>query len=96
LNRTYQFNRLQKIAEHVKLISKGQVLRFFDKYIAPSAPCRRKLCVQVFAKQHENLMDQAVDDEKTVVIKDLVEFKRNMPLFQLDKQVEVSVVEPKA
>jgi secreted Zn-dependent insulinase-like peptidase len=93
LNRTYQFTRLQEIAEHVKRISKGQVLRFFDKYIAPSAPCRRKLCVQVFAKQHEALMDQAVDEE-TVVIKDLVEFKRSMPLFQLEKQVEVSAVEP--
>jgi hypothetical protein len=78
----------------VKQISKGQVLRFFDKYIAPSAPCRRKLCVQVFAKQHESCMDQAIDEETVVVIKDLVEFKRSMPLFQLEKQVEVSVVVP--
>jgi hypothetical protein len=75
-------------------ISKGQVLRFFDKYIAPSAPCRRKLCVQVFAKQHEGVMDQVVDEEAVVVIKDLVEFKRSMPIFQLEKQVEVSVLEP--
>jgi hypothetical protein len=37
-------------------------------------------------------MDQAVDDETVVVIKDPIKFKRGMPLFPLDKQVEVSVV----
>ena len=37
-------------------------------------------------------MDQAVDEETVVVIKDLDEFKRSMPLFQLEKQVEVSVL----
>jgi secreted Zn-dependent insulinase-like peptidase len=53
LNKTFDFSRYQKIAEHVKKHTKLQVLRFYDKYVAPNAPCRHKLCVHVVAKQHE-------------------------------------------
>jgi hypothetical protein len=70
---------------------KARVLRFFDKYVSLSAPCRKKLCVQVFAKQHEESMGQAIIDEKVILIKDPVEFKRSMPLFPLPEQVKVSV-----
>eukprot|EP00535_Pseudo-nitzschia_heimii_P007247 CAMPEP_0197175956 /NCGR_PEP_ID=MMETSP1423-20130617/2022_1 /TAXON_ID=476441 /ORGANISM="Pseudo-nitzschia heimii, Strain UNC1101" /LENGTH=1096 /DNA_ID=CAMNT_0042625227 /DNA_START=65 /DNA_END=3355 /DNA_ORIENTATION=+ len=53
LNKTFDFSRYQKIADHVKKHTKLQVLRFYDKYIAANAPCRHKLCVHVVAKQHE-------------------------------------------
>ena len=94
LNKTYNFRRLQQIAEHVKEISKRQVLRFFDKYVAASAPHRRKLCVQVFAKQHEELMKEEVDSD-TIVIEDPSSFKSSMPLYPLPKRVKIEVVDTK-
>lgn len=36
----------------MKKQTKAQVLRFYDKYVAANAPCRRKLCVHVVANQH--------------------------------------------
>jgi len=59
LNKTFDFSRYQKIADHVKKHTKIQVLRFYDKYIAANAPCRHKLCVHVVAKQHEEEGDEA-------------------------------------
>ena len=53
LNKTFDFSRYQRIADHVKKHTKLLVLRFYDKYIAVNAPCRHKLCVHVVAKQHE-------------------------------------------
>merc|ERR1711935_28884 len=52
LNKTFDFSRYEKIADHVKKQTKIQVLRFYDKYVAPNAPCRHKLCIHVVAKQH--------------------------------------------
>jgi insulysin len=97
LNQTYAFTKLHDIAEHVKTLTKERVLRFFDKYVAVNAPCRRKLCTHVFANQHAQRMGQkatvdGVDPDKTVIIEDPVEFKRTMPLFPLAKRKQVSVV----
>lgn len=38
----------------MKTLKKFDMLRFYDKYVAMNAPCRRKLCVHVVAKQHED------------------------------------------
>jgi hypothetical protein len=38
----------------VKTLKKSDIIRFYDKYVAMNAPCRRKLCVHVVAKQHED------------------------------------------
>ena len=97
LNQSYQFTRLQDIAEHVKSLTKERVLRFFDRYLALNSPNRRKLCVHVFARQHQERMGQkakldGVDPDSIVLIKDPVEFKRTMPLFPLPKRPEVDVV----
>jgi insulysin len=92
LNQTYQFTRLQQIAEHVKKITKDKVLRFYDKYVAASAPCRRKLCIQVFAKQHEDRMGAEVE-KGVVLIENPTEFKRSMPLYPLAKKADFQVVE---
>ena len=62
LNKTYQFRRLKIIAGYVKELSKECVIRFFDRYIAPSAPHRQKLCVTVVAKQHEEAVGWGGDD----------------------------------
>lgn len=92
MNQSYQFQRLQRLAEHVKILSKEKVLQFFDKYVAASAPNRRKLCVQVFAKQHAEKMEDAVADN-IVLVKDPALFKRSMSLYPLPKEVEISVVD---
>jgi len=92
MNQSYQFQRLQKLAEHVKLLTKDRVLQFFDKYIAASAPNRRKLCVQVFAKQHAEKMGDAVP-ESVVLVRDPALFKRSMSLYPLPPEVEISIAE---
>jgi hypothetical protein len=73
-------------------MTKERVLRFFDKFVAVSAPCRRKLCVQVFAKQHEEKMTTPVEDG-IVVIENPAEFKRTMALYPLPPKVDVTVME---
>mmetsp|Transcript_20680 Transcript_20680/g.33277 ORF Transcript_20680/g.33277 Transcript_20680/m.33277 type:complete len:138 (+) Transcript_20680:27-440(+) len=96
LNKTYQFERLQKIASHVKELNKSQVLRFFDKYVAANAECRHKLCVQVVAKQHEEDVATQEEEEKTsdvVRIKNPADFKRSMPLFAMPPKAEVQMVD---
>ena len=91
-SRSYHFSRLQEIAEHVKTMSKFQVLRFFDRYISKTAPSRRKICIQVFSKQHEESMAMNVkEDENNVVIQSPVEFKRVMPFFPLPEAAKVEV-----
>ena len=97
-NKTYQFRRMQMIAEHVKELSKSQVLQFFDKYVAANGPCRQKLCVQVVAKQHEEVLNKKDEERKDsgdsiVRIDDPAEFKRSMPLFAMPPKVETKVVD---
>ena len=74
-------------------MTKNRVLQFFDKYVAKSAPCRKKLCVQVFAKQHLERMNDPVDDDNTLLIEDPAAFKRAMPLYPLPEKVPIQVVE---
>jgi secreted Zn-dependent insulinase-like peptidase len=93
LNQTYNFRRLQQIAEHVKVMTKERILRFFDKFVAASAPCRRKLCVQVFAKQHEEKMTTVPVEDGIVVIENPAEFRRTMALYPLPPKADVTVVE---
>lgn len=92
MKRSYNFQRLQQLATHVKNLTKAKVLQFFDKYVAASAPSRRKLCVQVFAKQHAEKMNDPVADN-VVLVKDPKSFKRTMVLYPLPKEVELAVVE---
>ena len=90
MNQSYHFTRLQELADYVNQLNKESVLDFFDTFIAPSAPKRRKLCVHVFAKQHVGKMSDPVGDG-VVLIKDPALFKRSMPLYPLPKHVEIEV-----
>lgn len=92
MNQSYQFQRLQNIAEYVKTITKDKVLQFYDKHVAASAPYRRKLSVQVFAKQHAGKLEDAVSDD-VIMVEDPTLFKRSMVLYPLPKDVEISVAE---
>jgi insulysin len=99
-NHTYQFKRLQMMAEHVKSLNKEQVLQFFDRYIASNGPSRRKLCIQVFAKQHEDVVSRekgGCDGESAADARTYIdhpaEFKRSMPLFAMPSAITSDVVE---
>ena len=92
MNGSYSFRRLQEIAEHVKTMTKERVLVFFDKYVAASAPCRRKLCVQVFATPHHEKMVEPVE-EGVIRINDPTSFKQSMSLYPLPKKVDLEVVD---
>ena len=95
LNKTFDFERYQKIADYVKKHTKLQILRFYDKYIATNAPCRHKLCVHVVAKQHQDATkeDGAGEASAVCTVEDPVEFRRSMPLFSLPAKTEVEVVD---
>ena len=95
LNKTFDFERYQKIADYVKKHTKLQILRFYDKYIATNAPCRHKLCVHVVAKQHQDTTkeDGAGETRAVCTVEDPVEFRRSMPLFSLPAKTEVEVVD---
>ena len=90
LNQTYHFTRLQEIAEYIKVMTKDRVLAFFDKHVAASAPSRKKLCIQVFAKQHEERMNDKVPED-VILIESPNDFKQSMALFPLPKKVEIQV-----
>lgn len=74
-------------------MSKERVLMFFDKYVAAKAPYRKKLCVQVYAKQHEEQKMTKRDEDGTSVVEIQTpeEFKREMGLYPLPKKVCVDV-----
>lgn len=108
MNKTFDFCRYEKLADHVKKQTKMQVLRFYDKYIGLNAPFRQKLCVHVVAKQHEGKenapavetqeettkkKDIAIKPSKVVRIEDPVEFRRSMPLFAIPTMPRVEVVD---
>jgi secreted Zn-dependent insulinase-like peptidase len=84
-NKSYLFKKYQLVAAEVEKLELTTVLRFFDKFVAKNAPNRRKLSIQVYSKKH------VVPKEGVTLIRatDVIEFKRNMPLFSLPPKVNV-------
>lgn len=66
---------------------------FFDKYVAANAPHRRKLCVQVYAKQHKESLKKRSEHTNIIEIESPADFKREMGLYPLPKKVSVDVVD---
>ena len=89
-DQSYRFTKTSLIAEEVKTLSKNQMLQLYDKAFAKDAPERKKLSVQVFAKQHMDKFDEAVDDGVVMIKPEGVdEFRRGMALYPLPKKVDV-------
>lgn len=87
-NNTYMFKRLKLIANEVEKITKDEVLEFHDQFLKKEGPFRKKLSVQIFAKQHmENFNDPVPED--SIQIDDPAEFKRVSSLFGLPLAVDV-------
>ena len=85
----YRFKRLHEIAAYLEHTTLKDVLRFFDRYVAKEAPKRKKLSVQVFAKQHmENYNSPVTDGVSIIFPEDVDNFKNNMSLFPLAATVQ--------
>ncbi len=92
-NKHYLFKRPCLIAENLETATKGEVLRFFDKYVAKESPHRRKLSVQVFANQHMEHYENPVASEVSLIFPEKVEgFRQSMPLFPLPDEVDVELL----
>lgn len=92
-NQTYQFRRLQMLADLAKTLKKEGIVQFFDKYVAANGPCRRKLCVHVVAKQHSDEASSKAGKEGVVMIEDPADFKRSMPLLPMPSAGAKTVVD---
>lgn len=87
-NQSYLFKRLELIADEVEKVKKTQVLDFFDQFVKKNGPKRKKLSVQVFAKQHMEKYEDPIADE-AVLIEDTFEFKRSSALYALPTAVDL-------
>lgn len=88
VNRTYMFKRLRLIASEVEKTTKQQVLDFYDNFFKTDGSSRRKLSVQVFAKQHMETFDTPIPDG-AVRIENTTEFKNTSSLFDVPEEVDL-------
>lgn len=89
-NQHYLFKRLNIIASKLKTATKTEVLQFYDKYIAKCSPQRRKLSIQVFAKQHmENYHNEVENGVSLIFPENVDEFKNGSSLFPLTNVVDL-------
>jgi hypothetical protein len=82
------FKRLELVADEVEKIVKDEVLAFYDEFVKKGAASRKKLGVQVFAKQHMEKFEEVVADGE-ILIGSAPEFKRITPLFGLPPAVDL-------
>lgn len=100
-NGSYAFDKYQQIADNVKSLKLVQVLQFYDKFLAKDGNCRTKLSVQVYGKNHVELLDtiedpESVGDGNTVIIQDTEQFKRGCTLFPYHESVDLEAYTRKA
>lgn len=88
-NKTYMFKRLKLVANEVEKITKQQVLEFHDEFFKKEGSLsRKKLSVQVFAKQHMETFDNPIPEE-AIRIDNATEFKKVAPFFELPPAVDL-------
>ena len=82
----YNFNRVDIEVGDLEVITRDDVLRFYDTFIAIDAPERRKLAVHVFSTVEEEVEEKPSAEEDKIEekigrrIKDVVRFKASRPL----------------
>lgn len=85
--RQYRFDRRDAQIEVLGKITKSDLIEFYEKYILLQSDHCRRFVGQVSSAKHELEMGEIthtaaeVHKRRTVFVKDLVEFKRQMPLF---------------
>ncbi|KRX99092.1 Insulin-degrading enzyme [Trichinella pseudospiralis] len=91
----YNFERDQKEVDILKTITKEELIDFYKQHIVSDAPKRRKLSTQIYSKTFEINSIRAkrsVEDQtgKVEKIKNLSDFKNNLPLFpRIKPEMEV-------
>ncbi|KRZ79257.1 Insulin-degrading enzyme [Trichinella papuae] len=91
----YNFERDQKEVDILKTITKEELIEFYKQHIVADAPKRRKLSTQIYSKTFEINSIRAkrsVEDQtgKVEKIKNLSDFKNNLPLFpRMKPEMEV-------
>jgi len=89
-NQTYRFRRLEEIAEEAEKLTKLDVIRFFDRYLHAKSPYRRKLSIQVFGKNHADILDKQNDSGSSpLVIDDPKAFCQSQPLYPVPPTVSI-------
>ena len=86
---TFEFDRLKTISEIVKTLTKEDILRFYDRFLLPSSPERRKLTVQVFGNAHLERMSEPIP-EGVRVVDTIDNFVRQVALYPLPPSVPIT------
>uniref|UniRef100_A0A3B3I270 Insulin-degrading enzyme n=1 Tax=Oryzias latipes TaxID=8090 RepID=A0A3B3I270_ORYLA len=95
-SRQYQFDRDNMEVEHLKTLRKDNILDFFSEQLTTRSPKRRKLSVHILSRemdacpagggssqQTDGSLAPASSPPQPVVIQDMTDFKRSLPLFPL-------------
>ncbi|KRX21021.1 Insulin-degrading enzyme, partial [Trichinella nelsoni] len=91
----YNFERDEKEVNILQTITKEELIEFYKQYIAADAPKRRKLSTQVYSNNFEissiRTKRSVLEDQgKLEKIKNLTDFKNNLPLFpRMKPEMEV-------
>uniref|UniRef100_A0A7S0CBY0 Peptidase M16 middle/third domain-containing protein n=1 Tax=Proboscia inermis TaxID=420281 RepID=A0A7S0CBY0_9STRA len=99
-NGAYFFQKLKLVANEVETLKVTEVLRVFDRYFSKESSKRKKLSVQVFSKNVAEKINETIvvkesgieDDTVLIMLEDVVDFKREMPLFPLPKKKDVKAM----
>lgn len=75
-----QFDRRQKQVEQLKLITKKDILEFFDTYLAKGGLKTRRLVSQVFGNQHP-CEELKLADDMVIQVKNPIAFRRQSQLY---------------
>ncbi|XP_024120451.1 insulin-degrading enzyme [Oryzias melastigma] len=95
-SRQYHFDRDNIEVKHLKTLRKDHVMDFFREQLTARSPKRRKLSVHILSREMDSCpavgeslqqtvvsLADAPSLPQPVVIQDMAEFKRRMPLFPL-------------
>lgn len=82
-HRRYRFDRAARSVEALEALTKSDLLRFFDEYLAPGAPQRRKLSVRVVGTSAQGAVSRSEEGAGEVLrsLAALRGFKAAQPVF---------------
>uniref|UniRef100_A0A8C7Z280 Insulin-degrading enzyme n=1 Tax=Oryzias sinensis TaxID=183150 RepID=A0A8C7Z280_9TELE len=96
ISQQYNFDRDNMEVEHLKTLRKDNILDFFSEQLTARSPKRRKLSVHILSRemdacpagggssqQTDGSLAPASSPPQPVVIQDMTDFKRSLPLFPL-------------
>ncbi|KAI9204048.1 Metalloenzyme, LuxS/M16 peptidase-like protein [Polychytrium aggregatum] len=76
----YNFRQSELDAEQVKAIQKDDLLAFYDQYVHPDSPCRRKLSVHVTSKKAAKAVLEA--EAESILAKNVILQPEDVAMFK--------------